>query len=287
MSGTNGTQVWDTAFTALAAIEIGLADDPSNHQSMIHALEFLEDAQIKKNPKDSKRCYRDNTLGAWGFSTRDQGYNVSDCASVGIKAVLNLQKKLSYTPDLIPKERLYQTIDILLSMQNTDGGFASYERTRGSKLLEWLNPAEVFGNIMVEYSYPECTSCVLTALKTFQKWYPDYRADEMNQIFKNALKYLYNSQYEDGGWYGSWAICFTYASMFAIQSLESFVVKKGCDFLISKQKEDGGWGESYKSCETGTYVHHENSQVVNTAWALLALMAGKYPNEEPIRRGIQ
>ncbi|CAG8683187.1 16298_t:CDS:2, partial [Dentiscutata heterogama] len=67
----------------------------------------------------------------------------------------------------------------------------------------------------------------------------------------------------------------------------SLVVKKGCDFLISKQKEDGGWGESYKSCDTETYIHHENSQVVNTAYALLALMAGKYPNEEPIRRGIQ
>ncbi|CAG8720845.1 4042_t:CDS:2, partial [Cetraspora pellucida] len=36
-----------------------------------------------------------------------------------------------------------------------------------------------------------------------------------------------------------------------------------------------------------TYMHHENSQVLNTAFALIALMAGKYPNEEPIRRGIQ
>ncbi|CAG8494178.1 46_t:CDS:10 [Scutellospora calospora] len=294
MNGTNGTQVWDTALTALAVIEAGLADDPSNHQSMIHALEFLEDAQIKKNPKDSKRCYRDNTIGAWGFSTRDQGYNVSDCSSLGIKAVLNLQK-LSYTPDLISKKRLCQTIDILLSMQNADGGISSYELIRGSKLMEWLNPAEVFGNIMIEYSYPECTSCVLTALNTFRKWYPDYRATEIEQITKKSIQYLYNSQDENGGWYGYWAICFTYAAMFAIQCLATFgetyensqVVKKGCDFLISKQKKDGGWGESYKSCETGTYVHHENSQVVNTAWALLALMEGKYPNEEPIRRGIQ
>ncbi|CAG8527022.1 17041_t:CDS:2, partial [Racocetra fulgida] len=263
MSGTNGTQVWDTALAVLAVIE---ADDPSNHQSMIHALEFLNNAQIKKNPKDNKRCYRENTLGAWGFSTREQGYNVSDCASLGIKAVL---------------ERFCQTIDILLSMQNTDGGFASYERTRGLKILEWLNPAEVFGNIMIEYSYPECTSCVLTALNTFQKWYPDYRADEIKQITKKAIAYLHNSQDENGGWYGSWAICYTYAAMFTIQCLER------CDFLISKQMDDGGWGESYKSCEEMAYIHHENSQVVNTAWALLALMAGKYPNEEPIRRGIQ
>jgi hypothetical protein len=37
------------------------------------------------------------------------------------------------------------TIDVLLSMQNTNGGFASYELIRGTKLLELLNPAEVFG----------------------------------------------------------------------------------------------------------------------------------------------
>ncbi|CAG8632770.1 28341_t:CDS:2, partial [Dentiscutata erythropus] len=227
MCVTNGTQNWDTGLTVLAVIETGLADDPLNYQSMIHALEFLDDTQIKKNPKDSKRCYRDNTLGTWGFSTREHGYNVSDCSSLGLEAVLNLQNKLSYTPKLVSKERLCQIIDILLTMQNSDGG----------------------------------------------------------QITKRAIQYLYNSQDENGGWYGSWAICFTYATMFVIQCLKNYeetyenslVVKKGCDFLISKQKEDGGWGESYKSCDTETYIHHENLQVVNTAFALLALMAGQDP----------
>jgi squalene cyclase len=33
----------------------------------------------------------------------------------------------------------------LLSMRNNDGGFATYETMRGGKLLEMLNPSEVFG----------------------------------------------------------------------------------------------------------------------------------------------
>lgn len=33
----------------------------------------------------------------------------------------------------------------LLSMRNPDGGFATYETKRGGKLLELLNPSEVFG----------------------------------------------------------------------------------------------------------------------------------------------
>ena len=36
-------------------------------------------------------------------------------------------------------------VDIMLSLQNSDGGFASYELIRGPQWLEWLNPAEVFG----------------------------------------------------------------------------------------------------------------------------------------------
>lgn len=30
-------------------------------------------------------------------------------------------------------------------MKNTDGGFATYETKRGGRLLELLNPSEVFG----------------------------------------------------------------------------------------------------------------------------------------------
>jgi lanosterol synthase len=38
-----------------------------------------------------------------------------------------------------------EAIDVILSLQNPDGGFASYELIRGSSWLEQLNPAEVFG----------------------------------------------------------------------------------------------------------------------------------------------
>jgi lanosterol synthase len=34
-------------------------------------------------------------------------------------------------------------------MQNENGGFASYELVRGSHKLEWLNAAEVFGELMM------------------------------------------------------------------------------------------------------------------------------------------
>lgn len=48
-------------------------------------------------------------------------------------------------PKLVSDRRLMDAVDILLGMQNADGGFASYELIRGPGWLEWLNPAEVFG----------------------------------------------------------------------------------------------------------------------------------------------
>jgi len=64
-------------------------------------------------------------------------------------------------------------------------------------------------------------------------------------------------------------------------------VRRACKFLLDRQMDDGGWGESYKSSETQVYVHHLESQVVNTSWAVLALLAAKCPNRQAIKRGVQ
>ena len=41
-----------------------------------------------------------------------------------------------------------------------------------------------------------------------------------------------------------------------------------------------------KSCELSAWVEHENTQVVQTCWAVMALMYAKYPHPEPIARGV-
>ncbi|KAI6044261.1 terpenoid cyclases/protein prenyltransferase alpha-alpha toroid [Pisolithus marmoratus] len=256
MCGTNGSQLWD----------IGLANDDENKESLGKALEWLDVCQIRDNPKHYESAYRHRTKGAWPFSTREQGYTVSDCTGEGLKSVLGVEK-------LISDDRLFDAVDTMLTMQNADGGFASYELVRGPQWLEWLNPAEVFGDIMIEFCYPECTTSVITALSIFRKHYPSYRSADIEN--------------RNGGWVGSWGICFTYAAQFALESLSlvgenysnSSSVQRACRFLLSHQREDGGWGESYKTCELASWVEHENTQVVQTCWATMALMyAGQLPD---------
>ena len=293
VNGTNGVQTWDTSWLVQAVVEGGLAEDSNWRPMLTKALEFLEDQQIRENCREQDVCYRQQRKGAWAFSTKTQGYTVSDTTSEALKAVLMLQSLPGY-PKLVSDERLRDSIDTLLTMQNASGGFASYEPTRGSEYLEVLNAAEVFGRIMVEYDYPECSTAVVTALRLFSKHDPGYRKADISKALDGALKYIRKAQRPDGSWYGSWGICFTYAGMFALESLASVGennsnsprVAKACEYLISKQRDDGGWGESYKSCETGIYVQRE-SQIVMTSWAIIGLMVAEYPDRAPIERAVR
>jgi lanosterol synthase len=253
MNGTNGVMVWDTAFLIQSVVQAKLAEDPKWKPMLTKALEFLEDHQLRENVKDQAKCYRQQRKGGWTFSNKDQGYAVSDCTSEALKAVLLLQNTPGY-PKLLSDQRIYDAIDTLLTYQNASGGIASYEPTRGSEWLEMLNAAEVFGRIMIEYDYPECSTAVVTALSLFSKYYPNYRTVEIKKFKDRTIQYIRDAQRPDGSWYGSWGICFTYAGMFALESLasigetydNSINAKKGCDFLLSKQRSDGGWSESYK-----------------------------------------
>lgn len=298
MNGTNGVQTWDTAFAIQAMVDAGLATKPEYYDTLLKALQFLETQQILEHPAgyekspaysdpptaktDAHSGYRHPRRGAWAFSTRQQGYTVSDCTSEALKSVLLLQTMPDPTnpsrklfPQLVSDERIHWAVDIILTMQNPNGACSSYEPTRGSPLLEYLNAAEVFGKIMIEYDYPECTTACVTTLNLFRKHYPTYREPIITKFTDSAVDYIRKDQREDGSWYGAWGICFTYASMFALESLKSRdasygndeAVRRACDFFLRKQGEDGGWGESYRSCETGVWCGHpDGSQVVQTAW---------------------
>ena len=299
MNGTNGVQTWDTSWFIQAVIEAGFAKDPKFKPMLLSALEFLEDQQIRENCREQEKCYRQRRKGAWSFSNKTQGYTVSDTTSEALKAVLMLQSiPGGVYPVLVSPARCRDAVDTILTMQNSSGGFASYEPKRGSEYMELLNAAEVFGRIMVEYDYPECSTAVVTALQMFTTHpeHCDYRHEEIQTAITRALGYIHNAQRPDGSWYGSWGICFTYAGMFALHSLAvtgetyttSTAARRGCDFLVSKRLPDGGWGESYRGCETCEYVHHpDGSQVVMTCWALIGLMYAGYPEEEVLQAGIK
>ncbi|SPJ78321.1 related to lanosterol synthase [Fusarium torulosum] len=293
INSTNGSQCWDTAFLVQAVCHCGFQTDERWKPMLWKAYNYLERQQIRDNCVDQDKCYRQPRKGGWSFSNKDQGYAVSDCIAEALSAVILLEKTAKL-PKIFDDQRIFDAVDTMILYQNAGGGVSAFEARRGSKLLEKLNVAEVFGNQMVEYDYPECTTSCVTALCLFKQYWPDYRKRDVEKFIQQGVAWIKQDQRHDGSWYGSWGICFTYATMFALESLAavgehystSSHAKRACDFLISKQREDGGWSESFKSCETGEY--HEDpsgSLVVQTAWALIGLLDAKYPNTEPLERG--
>uniref|UniRef100_A0A674P5R5 Terpene cyclase/mutase family member n=1 Tax=Takifugu rubripes TaxID=31033 RepID=A0A674P5R5_TAKRU len=288
MQGTNGSQLWDTCFAVQAFLEV----KTSNYMSMF----ILQ--RIPENPPEYQKYYRQMNKGGFPFSTRDCGWIVADCTAEGLKSVMLLQELCPSISQPVASERLYDAVSVLLNMRNPDGGFATYETKRGGKLLELLNPSEVFGDIMIDYTYVECTSAVMQALRHFQKAYPQHRPAEISSTLKEGLDYCRRLQRPDGSWEGSWGVCFTYGAWFGLEAFACMghvykdgdvcvEVQKACQFLLDHQMPDGGWGENFESCEQRRYVQSSTPQIHNTCWALLGLMAARHPDTRAIERGVQ
>ncbi|XP_024030983.1 cycloartenol synthase 2 isoform X2 [Morus notabilis] len=282
MKGYNGSQLWDTAFAIQAIISTNLIKEYSTTLRKAH--EFVKNSQVLEDcPGDLGFWYRHISKGAWPFSTADHGWPISDCTAEGLKATLLLSKIPSdIVGEPLEANWLYDAVNVLLSLQNGDGGFASYELTRSYRWLELINPAETFGDIVIDYPYVECTSAAIQALTVFRNLYPEHRQEEIERCIKKAIIFIEKEQASDGSWYGSWGVCFTYATWFGVKGLvaagknynNDSSIRKACNFLLSKQLASGGWGESYLSCQNKVYSNLEGnrSHVVNTGWALMALI---------------
>ncbi len=289
MNGYNGTQLWDTAFTVQALFA---APEPERYRGMLQAAHrFIESNQVLENVRDHKRYYRHPSRGGWPFSTLEHGWPISDCTAEGLKAAILLE---GMGDESISEQRMEWATELILSFQNEDGGWATYERTRGPKWLESLNPSDVFGDIMIDYSYPECSSSCIQALDAYRRRFPNRRSGEIERAIQRGAEYLISSQRTDGSWVGSWGICFTYGTWFGVWGLRAAgldashpAVQKACDFIESQQLPDGGWGEHAESCRLGRPVHTETGQAVMTSWALLALAAGGRTGSASARRGVR
>ncbi len=286
MQGYNSSELWDTAFAAQAMLA---ADAPSSHPAAIEgAHRYIESNQVLEDVPQPDRYYRHPSKGGWPFSDREHGWPISDCTAEGLKAALGLATTVE-SP--IQCERLYDAVEFILSMQNDDGGWATYERTRGPAWLEALNPSDCFADIMIDYSYVECTSASLTALRDFQVRYPDHRPLEIDAAMKRGRQFLLKIQRSDGSFEGSWGICFTYGTWFGITGLRATglnvshpAVGRAVAYLEKMQAEDGSWGESAESCLARTYIPTSKGQAVMTSWALLALLAAGRVDSSTVTR---
>jgi squalene/oxidosqualene cyclase-like protein len=312
MQGYNSSKLWDTAFVTQALLAtpfakaatraVGQPDralqETSNPESteakvestIARAYGYVRDNQILDDVPDAARHYRHASRGGWPFSNRAHGWPITDCTAEGFKCALALEGRC--TPG-IPENLLRDAVRLMLSWQNDDGGWATYERKRGPAWLELLNPSQVFGDIMVDYSYVECTSAMIQALVVARERFPDL-ARTIGAAIKRGAQHLRARQLPDGGFEGSWAVCFTYGAWFGVTGLlaagvrpDEEAILRACRFLLDRQREDGGWGEHGDSCREHRYVQASAGGVAQTSWALATLVRAHHPSTAAQRKAVR
>ncbi len=275
---------WDTGFVIqalqAASSHVKVSD------SLLRAQQFLATQQIRKTFPNIEDFHRIDPKGGFCFAGVWHGWPVSDCTAEALLALLDAP------PEVISNCSLLDAVEFILRCQNADGGFGSYEHRQIRSTLEWMNPAEMFANSMTEHSYIECTASCLMALRGFRTRYPETMSQQIDTTIQRAGLWLRQQQNPDGSWSGFWGVNFIYGTMFGIQGLLAAsntdndpAIRKACGWLVSKQRPDGGWGEHFQGCLSNQYIEHSESQVTQTAWAMMALLKADANHWEAITRG--
>ncbi|KAJ8421448.1 hypothetical protein Cgig2_025397 [Carnegiea gigantea] len=266
-----GSQLWDCGFAVQALLATNLSLD-ENRLAFKKGHYFIKESQVKDNPSgDFKSMYRHISKGSWTFSDQDHGWQVSDCTPEGLKCCLMLS---TMPPEVVGEkmnpDRLCDSVNILLFLQE-----AHDEK-------EYVDICR----------YVECTGSAIQALVLFKELYPGHKKKEIKTFIAKASKFLEDTQYHNGGWYGNWGICFTYGTWFALGGLTTagktydncVAVRKAVEFLLTTQKEDGGWARAtfharrrflfnINALKWQQFVPLEGkSNLTQTAWALMGLI---------------
>ncbi len=285
-NGYNNTALWDTAFTTQAILSTPFVHE--FRHSLQNAFDYINKNQVLEDVPQASLHYRHRSKGGWPFSDVEHGWPITDCTAEGFKAAKELSP---WVKQPMESSRLRMAIELILSMQNPDGGWASYEKKRGGDWLEHLNPSQVFSAIMVDHSYVECSSACMQALSKARGMFGTDMDRKIKRAMSRANAFVRKTQRADGSWYGSWAVCFTYGTWFATTALlaagaknSDHALQNACGFLVAHQNPDGGWGEHFSSCTEQRWVK-SGSTAVQTAWALSSLVRCGLANTAAAKRG--
>ena len=275
---------WDTGFALQALSTVPEVEGVSD--ALKRGTAYLRQQQINHSFPGFREAYRNDPKGGWCFAERWHGWPVTDCTAEAVLGVIAADRTA------VSETALRDAVRFMLRGQNRDGGFGSYESQRSAIDLERINPAEMFGESMTEHSYVECTASCLAALAACREHFPGVIDHAAERAMARGDAWLRRTQAEDGSWRGVWGVQFVYGTFFGIRGLLAGGAKPGdpalqsaCQWLVDRQREDGGWGEHHSGCLTAQYVPHDESQVIQTAWALIGLLEAGDSNWSAIARG--
>ncbi len=264
---------WDTPWTMLALSEAGV---PREHPMLKLGARWLLDQQSTLKSDWAVQA-PGVPAGGWPFEFANANYPDTDDTALVLQALP--------CADFPTNGACDSGLAWLLGMQNSDGGWAAFDRENSTKLVEQI-PFCDFGEVL-DPSSADVTAHVLELLGRL-----GYGREETH--VRRGLDYLWREQEVDGAWYGRWGVNYVYgtgAVLVALQALglddQDERVARAVNWLHARQNQDGGWGESCLSYTEAAWRGRGPSTASQTAWATLGLLATARPDDPALWGGIR
>jgi squalene-hopene/tetraprenyl-beta-curcumene cyclase len=266
--------IWDTALAVTGLREAGVpAHDPRLRRAGLWML-----GKEVRTPGDWAVKVKDTPPGGWAFEfANDQYPDTDDTAEVLI--ALRLLDLDGAAQDAVARAETW-----LRAMQSSNGGWGAFDRDNTKTFVSRI-PFADFGATL-DPPTEDVTAHVL-------EWLLVNGASPDDQSVARGLAYLHRTQEPDGSWWGRWGVNYIYGLGAVLPALAAAGedpngprIRRAVAWLLAHQNADGGWGETCASYEDPALRGSGPSTPSQTAWALLALLAGGEVDHPATRRGV-
>lgn len=272
--------VWDTALTLHALLASGV---PGDNPRLLAGARWLLDHEVRERGDWAMMCDAVEP-GGWYFEYANEFYpDVDDTAQV--LSVLSQIRFPEAADDARCQAAIRRGTNWLFAMQNTDGGWAAFDRGCDSEFLTHVPFAD--HNAMIDPSCEDITGRTLETLHLLGR-------EPSDPVVRRAAGFLLRTQEDDGTWYGRWGCNYLYGTWLAVQGLTQGAVspndrriQRAAAWVRQIQRADGGWGELPRSYDDPTAKGIGPSTAAQTAWALLTLFAAGDRHSDAVQRGLQ
>ena len=259
--------VWDTALAVLALRAAGVpADDPRLQAAGSWLLG--EEVTVRGDWAIRRPGL---APGGWSFEFDNDLYpDVDDTAVVALAL-----RELDLGADAVRRG-----LDWMVGLQSRNGGWGAFDADNEALWLYKL-PICDFGKVTDEPS-ADVTAHALETLG-HEQGYGSSLAD--------GLDWLLAEQEADGSWFGRWGVNHLYGTGAAVPALEACgippehpAIRRALAWLDSVQQPSGAFGEDILSYQDPAARGRGAATPSQTAWALLAYIAGGAPRGLSTRR---
>jgi squalene-hopene/tetraprenyl-beta-curcumene cyclase len=283
--------VWDTALTTIALADAGLDGGASG---MRRSVRWLLDKEVRR-PGDWSRALPEVEPAGWFFEYRNGFYPDTDDTAMVLMALARARGGDPARPRPHPlladdtgdpaDDAIARAVRWLMAMQNSDGGWAAFDRNINRQLLTKVPFAD--HNAMLDPSCPDITARVLEALG-----HHGYGVG--HPAVDRAVAFVRRTQEPDSGWPGRWGVNYLYGTWQVLQGLRAIdfdlsdpMVRRAAAWLKRVQQPSGAWGESCASYDDPSLAGVGEPTASQTAWALLGLVAAGEADSPEASAGAQ